>query len=73
MSKTMVNSMKAGMNTRESWSTGEQPTAEAFPIHRNDQREIRGRDSPGTDTLDPEVKGPDPFLFWLMLEQQEQG
>lgn len=51
----------------------EQPTAEAFPIHRNDQREIRGRDSPGTDTLGPEEKGPDPFLFWLMMEQQEQG
>lgn len=61
------------MSSRESWSAGEQSTAEAFPIHRNDQREIRGRDSPGTDTLDPEVKGPDPFYIWLLLEQQEQG
>ena len=61
------------MSIRESWSAGEQPTAEAFPIHRNDQREIRGRDSPGTDTLSLEAKEPDPFLFWLMLEQREQG
>ena len=61
------------MNTRESWSTGEQPTAEAFPIHRNDPREIRGRDSPGIDTLGQEQKEPDSFLFWLMMEQMEQG
>ena len=62
------------MNDRESGIAGDRlPTAEAFPIHRNDQREIRGRDSPGTDTLGLEVKGPDPFIYWLMLEQQEQG
>jgi len=61
------------LNSKAKRSAGEQSTAEAFPIHRNDQREIRGRDSPGTDTLGPEVKGPDPFLFWLMMEQQEQG
>ena len=61
------------MSSRKSRSTGEQPTAEVFPIHRNDQREIRGRDSPGTDTLGLEAKEPDPFLFWLMMEQMEQG
>ena len=59
---------------RESGIAGDrQLTAEAFPIHRNDQREIRGRDSPGTDTLGLEAKEPDPFLFWLMMEQMEQG
>lgn len=62
------------MNNRESGITCDrQPTAKAFPIHRNDQREIKGRDSPGTDTLGPEVKGSDSFYFWLMLEQREQG
>lgn len=61
------------MSIRESWSIGEQSTAEAFPIHRNDQRENRGRDSPGIDTRSLEVKEPDPFYFWLRLEQQEQG
>ena len=61
------------MSNRESWSTGEQPTAEAFPIHRNDQREIRGRDSPGIDTRSLEEKELDPFYFWLMMEQREQG
>lgn len=62
------------MNNRESGITGDrQSTAKAFPIHRNDQREIRGRDSPGTDTLGLEMKELDPFLFWLMMEQREQG
>lgn len=61
------------LNSKAKRSAGEQPTAEASPIHRDDQREIRGRDSPGTDTLGPEVKGPDPFYIWLLLEQQEQG
>ena len=59
------------MNMRESWSTGEQLTAEAFPVYRDDQREIRGRDSPGIDTLGLEVKETDSFLFWLMMEQME--
>ena len=57
--------------TRE--STGEQLTAEDFTTHRNDQRENRGRDSPGIDTRSLEVKEPDPFLYWLMMEQREQG
>ena len=61
------------MSIRESWSTGEQSTAKAFPIHRNDQREIKGRDSPVINTLGLEAKEPDPFLFSLMLEQREQG
>lgn len=62
------------MNNRESGITGDrQPTAEAFPIHRNDQRENKGRDSPVINTLGLEAKEPDPFLFWLMLEQREQG
>lgn len=61
------------MNTRESWSTGEQLATEGFTVHRNDQREIKGRDSPGIDTLGLEVKEPDPFYFWLMMEQREQG
>ena len=61
------------MNTRESWSTGEQLTAEAFPVYRGDQRENRGRDSPCIDTRSLEVKEPDSFLYWLMMEQREQG
>ena len=61
------------MSNRESWSTGEQLTAEAFSVFRDDQREIRGRDSPGIDTLGLEVKEPDSFFFWLMMEQMEQG
>lgn len=54
-------------------STGEELAAEGFTVHRNDQREVRGRDSPGIDPLGLEVKEPDPFLFWLMMEQREQG
>ena len=62
------------MNNRESGITGDrQLTAKAFLIHRNDQHEIRGRDSPGTDTLSLETKEPDSFYFWLMMEQREQG
>lgn len=62
------------MNNRESGITCDrQPTAKAFPIHRNDQREIKGRDSPVINTLGLKAKEPDPFLFWLMLEQREQG
>ena len=57
--------------TRE--STGEQLTAEAFPVYRDDQRENRGRDSPGIDTRSQEAKEPDSFYFWLMMEQNEQG
>ena len=48
--------------------------AEVSPTHRNDQHSSKGRDSPGMDIRDPEAsEDHDSLLFWLMMEQREQG